>query len=1105
MKRKYLSALLMGVLTLTSVSTFTSCKDYDDDISNLQEQIDKLATADQLAQKVSELQALISSNKSDITSLQSELAKKTTLDEVKAVLADYATKMYADDADATLKAALSGDIDALKAEIEKAQATANAAADDATTANEEIQKMLTTLATKTEVAEVKTAAEAANAAIAALQTGDVATLKDKQAEILSTLETVAKQAELDEVVKKAQALEEAVAKKADADALDKAEKELNAEIEKIKTTATEANKQAADNLVAIKGLDTTVKNASDALALAQANQTKLTEALESLKDSSKEGTVAATIKAIQAQLGTPNKELGTLEARLGVVESALNSVKDDDTKLDFAGWVKKIETKLADIIGEYTTMVTEVSLVGVNSANNVFNSNLDLKFESGKVVVKDFFFGKDQLDGSRDEEGNYKFATDAENPVKYVKDTPFNNEKAIMVRVNPTNAQLTKDMIKLVNSKGEDLSNILEIGDPKAYGGLLTKAANQTGLWSIPVKVKAGVTSDKIEQKTKVNGATKHIVYAVAIKNTATQKDAQDRYVTSTYDITLQHPASFNSATYSEIMNGVKVWSEQTMGKGNKKNLGTLSFYADQDQAGWWDNVIPAKNGETINIDFSELQDKIEYFYVVRDDNYTNYLLDSGSSEINAWNSYKYDGTAYKKLVKVEPNKTIGTLSIDINGVAGDDIAFRIFAVNRNGEVVPSTGRSFVVYVGEQQNNATVAGDITAIYDATDNTHNLYSASGWLKLNGTLKDGQSLPTVLYTTVDNKPVNFRVEYAKNGNGDRASKNSEIQYAKFTCISDMLDWKDTEKAKGTIVQKDADGKMVENEISVTLTKVLPDVAYTKNHYGYTWKDGQVKDGVYTAYVFPTNGWKRASTTGYKVLEEAITGLVPGFNINIANTDKDDKNKYTVAQNITSTSWKVTVDEPLIDATTKHATKIGYNYGKISTEHKNAKGQVIDWTINVEEVNTIFACPLAKSAQNYSWKKYPVTSGETTTYYDVNVLTYGSPTTVVPNVFDYIIGKNSFDNNEFGGKLSTLIRNKYLSASAKLISNGSKKEDYYTVELGRNTDNSLNGEVTFRSKSGNTNPVVDVPSTLVITLYDAFGHKMEYESPFKVKRAE
>ena len=42
MKRKYLSALLMGALTIASVSTFTSCKDYDDDISGLQSQIDQL-------------------------------------------------------------------------------------------------------------------------------------------------------------------------------------------------------------------------------------------------------------------------------------------------------------------------------------------------------------------------------------------------------------------------------------------------------------------------------------------------------------------------------------------------------------------------------------------------------------------------------------------------------------------------------------------------------------------------------------------------------------------------------------------------------------------------------------------------------------------------------------------------------------------------------------------------------------------------------------------------------------------------------------------------------------------------------------------------------
>ena len=45
MNKKFLSAILFGALMVSSTGTFVSCKDYDDDIDNLQGQIDKLATA----------------------------------------------------------------------------------------------------------------------------------------------------------------------------------------------------------------------------------------------------------------------------------------------------------------------------------------------------------------------------------------------------------------------------------------------------------------------------------------------------------------------------------------------------------------------------------------------------------------------------------------------------------------------------------------------------------------------------------------------------------------------------------------------------------------------------------------------------------------------------------------------------------------------------------------------------------------------------------------------------------------------------------------------------------------------------------------------------
>ena len=44
MRKKYLSALLFGALLFASAGTFTSCKDYDDDINNLNQRVDQIAS-----------------------------------------------------------------------------------------------------------------------------------------------------------------------------------------------------------------------------------------------------------------------------------------------------------------------------------------------------------------------------------------------------------------------------------------------------------------------------------------------------------------------------------------------------------------------------------------------------------------------------------------------------------------------------------------------------------------------------------------------------------------------------------------------------------------------------------------------------------------------------------------------------------------------------------------------------------------------------------------------------------------------------------------------------------------------------------------------------
>ena len=1054
MKRKYLSALLMGTLTVASMSTFTSCKDYDDDISNLQGQIDKLATADQLSQKVAELQALISSNKSDITSLQSELAKKTTLDEVKAVLADYATKEYVDGADATLQAAIkaleTGKVADLEKAVKAAQDAADKAAEDAKAANAEIVETLKTLATKTELND---AADAAQKAIEALKSKNAEDLKKAQEAITETLKSYATKSDVEDGDKKT-----------------------------------------------LESLASTIKNASDALTQANTNKQAIADALDILgKGYSKENTVAAAIEAIKAQIGTPNKKLGTLDSRLAAIESVLNGVKDDETKLGLVAKVDNIENKLKDIIGEYTTMVTEVNLLGSYTEGSL--GKLALEFTSG-TVARDFTFGKAEKDNK-----NVQVPA-AANQQTFVKGTTFNTKGELVVRVNPVNAVLTKAAIKLVDSQGNSLDDILEIGEPKPFDKLLyaTRGSNNTGLWTIPVTVKAGVPKAKIGQITKdEDGFDADILYAVAVNNTSSEA-AKNRYVTSTYDITVPEAHDFTPVTN---INNVKIKSVNTMAAPIK--LGDALSYADGSHAPGYSGseIVPAKSGEDITIDFSKYSDQIQYFYVVRDDSHVD--NESGSSAINAWKSYEYGGSAYGNVVEVNPAKKAPTLNVKINGKKGDKIGFRIFAIGYDGLVVPTTGQSFVVNVGEDESQASVAGDLLVKKDGANET-------GWLPLTGKLKDGVKLCTTTTgasneITADNN-IKFTVEYSIDGSTVAAATtdNSKIKFVRFTtnASTDMTAWKDGSKANFTISQKDADG-MVENQIAVSLTKKLPTAADAKKNY--TWKDEQLVNGVYTAYVTPTTSWTTAlsnTTEGAQDLTQAITGLNAtttnnvGFHITIDGIVKDG-NKWNAKDLTADDAWKVSVLPTLIDGKTQHKTTISYNWGKISSDNKDANG---DYVLPLETVQTVFACPLTADVQKYTWDKFEDTetvNGQTVKkYYDVNYLTYGNTTTAHSvNLLKKILGKNSYDNTIFGGTLYKLVKSspKYVMIKdVQLVSAVSGKQDYFKASYTPGDE-----DFTFTVNSESSNPAKDVKSYLKFTVVDAFGHEIPYSLDFTVKRAQ
>lgn len=84
MNKKFLTALLLGAFTIASTSTLVSCKDYDDDINGLQEQIDQKTT------EIKNLQAALTKAETDLKAEIANLKQQIADEEARAKAAEQA-------------------------------------------------------------------------------------------------------------------------------------------------------------------------------------------------------------------------------------------------------------------------------------------------------------------------------------------------------------------------------------------------------------------------------------------------------------------------------------------------------------------------------------------------------------------------------------------------------------------------------------------------------------------------------------------------------------------------------------------------------------------------------------------------------------------------------------------------------------------------------------------------------------------------------------------------------------------------------------------------------------------------------------------------------
>ena len=684
---------------------------------------------------------------------------------------------------------------------------------------------------------------------------------------------------------------------------------LNAALSAAASTANEAVAKAT-------AAETAAKAAGDEAAAAKAVADKAAAEAE-----------AAAIAALQEELAAAKAELEEmLNGGLGESEDALTAMNKT---------VKAIETKVEALIGEVTGMVTSVALwTADHNADDAHSWNVDFDKECG-----DHFLSfakiqeKDNVFPAKEGVANKQYTFKSTNSVTYTDE--------IIVRVSPTNATLVPENIALINSKGEDLSDLVYVEDVEPYNELLTfsRATPNNGLWKVTFKLKEGYDVDAFADAVTVkeNKVVKDVRFAVAVTNTAVEEGNAARRVISGYELGVEATDGniannwflVNGTSINEIHNRYYAAEDGTSTRKVKelvwfddakpavapilegKDVNAADRYNNYDNR-QYNSILPVVKGEPIKIQIDWNEDKnmpnnkIKGFYVTLD---SEFAVESVPSEINAWNSYEYEnvGTAKQAATLIDGNE--GTITIkDMNNVEGDIIGFRVYAVNLDGTLLDPDGRAFYVVVGDQVAQASIQGTVVAnalnvstdFIDVTGKFVDCNSANGWLvSENNPVYAGQHVSDTY----------FEVLFFDKDKKELSNPSSAVKYVKLVVnnvarlINDETYTQTLELRKFTSSygasydtftpweSSFVDYTVPLAKITVQLTKVMP-TEFPENFAFRPKQEVEDGSGKFVAYMIPEYGYSVAtmSANGIKDLNNVFYGLDDNYSFVFGTSTKD-----------------------------------------------------------------------------------------------------------------------------------------------------------------------------------------------------------------------
>ena len=831
----------------------------------------------------------------------------------------------------------------------------------------------------------------------------------------------------------------------------------------------------------IASLQSALSTAQAAATAAQADAAKaLTAATAADKAAAQAALDAANAKA--EAIAAAQAEVAAAKAEL---EEAVNT-KFEAFQTELSATVAALTAKVEELTGLTTQMVTSVDWqVGYDKDYGYFGgvSNdygyyyYDLPYSQ----MPDYWM----VSGSK--VTSITFGKDMENALTLNAKETFAAKDYALVQVSPANAVVTSEMVSLVNSKGQNLNDLVDI-EVAPYEGLLTRSAANSGLYVVGVSLKKNVTAAKLEEMgvAKISDtSSKYVRYALAV-----EKDG--RVVTSSYGALMwgynETNAICNFGTASKIKSAIKSASELANYENYRGSVSTNNEWC-----------FPVSEGEEFTITTGSDCGKVLASYVTVD--------------INNANLSTTDKAAIKSLTIGGVNSVsqtgVHTLTIDGTYAKGVVVPLKVVAIGYDGAQVSQT-----VWVKAGSSTAitqTAAYVVTPAAYVAEPTAYAYSGkqpftvpAGATKMEVSIyaKDEINIKAnTFYSVLDNSTLKFFKADGKTV----ATAVKDVAVAQLNATVNLQTMKDDKVYEGTVKFYNSESTFL-GQSAISIQKVLP----TTLPEGFSVKTNQLNsENVYDCYLVPAswtaNSNKDAVNNGTMDMDHVFNwgkGSSADYIISFASAKWDAANEKHVANSLRGNA-DLEVAKGYIDNETAHATTVAYNYGKISTAKYDADEKVFNnWTIEAASFNTVFNCIYNET---YSWRwathedlGHKLVDGVWNGKVINTELVYGTNTTV--DVAANIQGISSRDGL-YSAKFTAPYNNSLAIKEAHLVSDANNEVDEYFKVIYTAGGTAITGfEAT--QVSSETNPTAPVASTLVITAYDMYGHTVTIKLPMTVK---